>query len=213
MVVHDDGWELYAEDDDEMDAVHLHIKAILSFLEHPVCRITSSTLICSSLDIATGMALPLPTLPKQRRRKKSPPHPPLAAAVTKWLEEAIFSRVSQEESEDDTEETEDARTLWFRHVDPFIQKCLQGGGEKISLAPLLRFSIEAESIFESRGLVWVRGQTCRDPQPVWILAGARLIIPTRNKIESFFLLAVDSMPVVEFARRTLSPGEKVRRIF
>ena len=203
MVVHEGWTDLDGDETDpSVEFGTALVESIAWFLDHPLCRVTSSTVVCESLEVATEMALPMPDLPRKKRTRP----PPLVTAVAQWIEEALMGEREREDVGGD-----DARTLWFRHVDPLLQKSL-GVVKGLSQAPLLRFSVEVETLFESRGLIWVRGQTCQSPDPVWILAGAHILLPKGDGIESNILLAVDSMPVVEFAQRAVSPGGLTRRV-
>ena len=115
-------------------------------------------------------------------------------------------------------EAESARKLWFRHVEPTLWRCLEKKVPGVASIPLLHFFIEAESLFESQGLIWAQGRRCRDPTTVWLLVGARLLLPHENVedgrgagVESVVILVVDSHPVVEFVKRAL-PGSHIRRV-
>ena len=182
----------------------LLLESIAWFLDHPLCRVTGPTVVCESLQTATAMALPMPSLP--RRTRKKAPSQPFAAAVAQWLEETLLGGGQEETSPETT-----PRGLWLRHVDPLLQRSLEAA--EVRSAPMLRFSVEPETLFESRGLLWAKARSCGDPTPVWLLVGARLVLPKAAEgIETLLLLAVDSLPVTEFAQRVLPDGGRLRRV-
>lgn len=174
------------------------LKSIAWALDHPVCRVTSScTVYTPSLAVATKMAIPIPELCHSKPGSK-----PLAVILTKWIEDLLLDTKA---SVDD-----DAQTLWMRHVEPFLQKCLGSDGE-LHLAPLLRYSVEPETIFLNGNLLWVKATTCGNPKSIWLVVGARIL--TNESFIETIVLAVDSPCVDDFARRIVSPsGGRILRL-